>query len=280
MKTYHYTSGEGLFGILNSSKLRLTNQNFLNDPSEISYANQLILETLKENKEINDIHSSLFNESALNTMIAPFDLYIASFSKNPDSLDMWNYYSKGNGYCIEFELNEFLKNNISIENLSLQTFDIIYNQEEQIEKIKKLITDFSDDSKEYEQLTINVQNVGEETEYYNLEYKRDQIILRFNEELWKLKMQLKNKAYEREQEVRIVASELKYERNTSEYRVNSSGLIIDFISLNFELEKTVKSISLHPLSGEIHHLGLSNFIQNKFKNKLSITKSKIPFREI
>lgn len=38
---YHYTSYEGLKGILSSQKLRFTDYKFLNDPTEIEYCKKL-----------------------------------------------------------------------------------------------------------------------------------------------------------------------------------------------------------------------------------------------
>src|SRR5689334_19474832 len=138
MTLYHYTSGQGLFGIINSGKLHCTNVNFLNDPSEQSYFQQILAIVFAEYEDTRDVYSTLFNESFQKAVLDPFEKFIASFSKNPDSLSMWNYYAKGNGYNIGLDIDKIIEQN-GDSNLAIQKIELIYDQKIQIEKTKEFL---------------------------------------------------------------------------------------------------------------------------------------------
>ena len=141
---YHYTSWEVLFnGILASKNLanhyvvlRLYSINFMND-----YSEGLILPNMIMNKEESVFRSRLSDKkedliqnlqrlslyerrkqiadySAKKNKIKHFS---TSFSHNPDSLPMWNYYGKkGEGLAIGFQVKEIL-------NQGYKVFDCIYD---------------------------------------------------------------------------------------------------------------------------------------------------------
>ncbi len=43
---WHYTSPQGLYGILTDSCFHVTNAKFLNDPSEIKYADNVLIKAM------------------------------------------------------------------------------------------------------------------------------------------------------------------------------------------------------------------------------------------
>lgn len=124
---YHYTSPEGLEGILTSNSLHFTNIYFLNDKSEMIYTHELLKKILPDlQNEINpellqEINkradyvtcSNYYNEES--EVLFREDFYIASFSTDSDNLALWNNYTKNDnkiGYNIAFDvlkLIEFVK---------------------------------------------------------------------------------------------------------------------------------------------------------------------------
>ena len=115
MVLYHYTTGQGIFGILNSSKLHCSNINFLNDPSEETYFKEVLSEVLAASNECRAIHDKLYNQSYEEVILNPTAKFIVSFSKNPDSLSMWNYYASGNGYSIGIDIDSVITANKCFE---------------------------------------------------------------------------------------------------------------------------------------------------------------------
>ncbi|MCK4786522.1 MAG: DUF2971 domain-containing protein [Desulfobacteraceae bacterium] len=104
---YHYTSASGFQGIVESGEIWLTNTDFVNDTTDCK--------ALQE-------ESRLFGEGELscNRYIEKYwprflknndksasNFYVASFNKNPDSLEQWRAY--GN-ICIGFDVKQLKKN--------------------------------------------------------------------------------------------------------------------------------------------------------------------------
>lgn len=282
MKGFHYTSGQGLFGIITSKKLHCTNQKFLNDPSELTYANSKIEEVLKSNHSFNDIYQNLINSSFQDNVVAPFDIYISSFSQNSDSLNLWKYYSQGNGYNLELDLEQIIKQNNG-RGFAMYKFKIIYHENEQKILIREFFNKFKEDNKKYVTLSEEIKiSRDDKSAYSELITKTTVIVERFNRELWKLKMNLKHKAYEDEKEIRLVISEDKFFQNSSQFKVTSKGIIVDYIELNLDLIKTLNSVTLHPINNTaLHKNGVEKLMLKEIGfNSIPLISSDLPFREL
>jgi hypothetical protein len=194
MTLYHYTSGQGIFGIINSGELHCSNVNFLNDPSEQSYFQELLVLVFKKSKECEKIYSTLFNDSFQQAVVDPFERFVASFSKNADSLSMWNYYAKGNGYSV-IEENEDA-------NLSIQKIELIYNEVQQLEDTTKFILSHKDNCDKWEQLDEELKTIKEDIDF-NLTLEQNYLMEDFNDGIHKLKIGFKHQAYEREHEIKV-----------------------------------------------------------------------------
>ena len=126
----HYTSIDSLFNILHTSKLRLYDLNYSNDPQEYSNTLKRCGINLSENK-IEEIKSSIFTSS--------FCKYL---SKSDESLNMWRLYGyNGNGVGLVFEVknekddwNEYLLKNVIYQDVNA---DLL------IQQLYKLIDEYS-----------------------------------------------------------------------------------------------------------------------------------------
>lgn len=71
------------------------------------------------------------------------DRYLCSFSKNKDSLAMWNYYSKGNKYegfnigFYPYSIKESLKKLLGDKEAEFHIYPVIYSRSEQKRLIEK-----------------------------------------------------------------------------------------------------------------------------------------------
>lgn len=99
-KLYHYTSQDGLIGILRNACLFASDVRFMNDHTERKYADQFFTKLAGEIPEFSEIYGHLLED-------APFQLqtseYAACFSNNGDSLPQWKMYGGFNGYSIGWE---------------------------------------------------------------------------------------------------------------------------------------------------------------------------------
>lgn len=127
---YHYTSPEGLLGILQPDKTLLwfSQYNNLNDSSEGTHIVDIYKDTLEDllnEKEIDKSFYDIISDCEPLTIksfcnpsrngldpegcsLTTFNTYICCFSKKPDSIDMWRHYIKNNtcnGFCIELHRN-------------------------------------------------------------------------------------------------------------------------------------------------------------------------------
>jgi len=106
---WHYTSGPGLIGIVETATLWATQVSCLNDQSEIMHAAGLLREQfdrrLQEN--LDDEADRYFFARAIESLTPNLsltsDLYIASFSEKEDNLGQWRAYGGGEGgYVVGF----------------------------------------------------------------------------------------------------------------------------------------------------------------------------------
>lgn len=124
---YHYTSIDGIIGILRNKELWFTNIYFLNDNQELFYTYKLIDEVIKEiKKELSNafyekikarknylLSDDYFDQEK--NVWARQEYYVASFSTDEDNLALWNYYTKTDttGYNICFKDYAFCKHSVA-----------------------------------------------------------------------------------------------------------------------------------------------------------------------
>ena len=108
---FHYTSINGLQGILNSKTLRFTNIKYMNDKDEIIAGLDSMAKACDASEEERSRLLSAFTKHGTQT-------FVCCFSLEEDSLPMWNYYTKeihNQGYNIEFDdkklVESILRNN-------------------------------------------------------------------------------------------------------------------------------------------------------------------------
>lgn len=255
MDLFHYTSPIGmqsiLFGDSNQVTLWASRYDCLNDYSEGNLAEAVFQEVCLELKKCDEISEDLYKlfstVSPAKTILLHYhsgdeikitrpecDRYICSFSKNKDSLAMWNYYSKGSKYegfnigvfpyCIKASLEKFFHETEATFN----TYPVIYKRSEQKMMIKDLLIRLRDK--------------------YDKEYETS-IRYIISNKLTDWSLIFKNECFQHEEEVRIIVDVAKRENKIKiNYRVNS-GYVVPYIEL--KLDKDVISyVNFGPLQCE------------------------------
>lgn len=100
---YHYTSLEGLIGIIESQSLYASNLYYLNDRKEYQHGIELILEIVRDLKR-EKLNSGILSKVERNIdLIKQSERYVACFSSDGDLLSQWRAYgSNGRGVSIGF----------------------------------------------------------------------------------------------------------------------------------------------------------------------------------
>jgi hypothetical protein len=181
---YHYTKAESFRGIIESREIWMTNAFFVNDKMELRHfsdCNDLFEDTEFKNPELFD---EFKNEPQQFEPKDVEDYYLASFSKNGESLSQFCAY--GN-YCIGFESQKLKKNNWKGYN-NFNLFKCVYNQED----IKKWIIE-KDKLEEWQNECFHSDRDGgyKRFAFYGVKYAA--------------RAKLKNKHYESEKEIRLLA---------------------------------------------------------------------------
>jgi hypothetical protein len=135
---YHYTSLDGLIGIINGNSVWASHCKYLNDSTEYIHALNFPI-SLSNDIYMEDDYLSPFGFSmrkALDEM-KHNDVYVSSFSEKSDLLSQWRgYCPPGRGVCIGFN-RDVLENFCLANNLNLNK--CIYSETEQLQEMKKLI---------------------------------------------------------------------------------------------------------------------------------------------
>lgn len=110
---YHYTTQDGLLGILKKSEIWATDILYLNDAAEFNPFLNLIKKEIqkiirsKSKKEDKELFKQLFDNSK---ELDKFQIFVCSFSVDGDLLSQWrSYCPDNNGFSIGFEYTQ-LKN--------------------------------------------------------------------------------------------------------------------------------------------------------------------------
>lgn len=261
---WHYTSTNGLVGIIRDDpaehgKLHFwfTRSDCLNDTSEgahiIDSYQQVCNDLLKQgdiSREFFDcikhceISSHQFinfplpmsDDGVHNSMLdyVPCHAYICSFSLKEDSLDMWRYYSKGNGgyglkltpfifdYYKEYEYSEYDENAIFIK---ICSYKVIYDDSEKIEMLNRIILDTF--------IAYQNENIAEQEKANNAKHFIQFVLKNFQ-------FQFKHPCFASEQEYRFVVylpyskpRNLKNELPAIKHRVQN-GIVVPYIDLVVE----------------------------------------------
>ncbi len=307
---WHYTSVDGLLGIIRNEqnehkKLHFwfTRSDCLNDKSEGTDILRLFLEECSKLLEINAItksfydtiknaeisnhqfvnfpiptHEDFTHESILDCV--PCHAYICSFSLKEDSLDMWRYYSKGNGgyglKCYSFLFDRYKDYEYSdyeedaVFSL-IKSYKVIYNEDEKRQILKNIIID-----------TFSVyKNASEEN---NDKYQEAKSFIQYALKIFQF--QFKNECYSSEQEYRFVfylpynkPNLLQNKMPTIKFR-SQNGMPVPYIDLVVENGTSyLKEVLISPFIENENALATINDYLTECGFTCKVKKSELPVRK-
>lgn len=138
---FHYTTREGLFGILSSFKIWASSSQFLNDASEFTYSTQLIAEIATDLKKSS---TNWFEQQLLNHAVALHtsdslkrQVFVFSLSENGDLLSQWRAYGRnGNAYAMGFSPSMLVE---TLADQRILLAPCLYERDAQVLKIRELL---------------------------------------------------------------------------------------------------------------------------------------------
>lgn len=249
---FHYTSPVGCTSILTEDSSALTlwasRYDCLNDISEgelVQDRYRQVCEELLENGQISNYLYELFSEiQPARTILIPingnhtirvkrveYDYYVCSFSKNSDSLAMWNYYSKSSkyeGYNIGFYamIKENIESFFESKEAVADIYPVIYENTAQKELIRALLLKMKE---------LYSQEQGTSIRYV------------ISNKLTEWRLVFKSDYFKHEEEVRIVVKVSKKGSGIPLKFRNNAGYLIPYIELKLD-KSMVSYVNVGPLN--------------------------------
>lgn len=144
-KLYHYTTAEGVRGIVENREFLATKSDFLNDKLEFQYAVE-VMERLTEKYIVNeDLRQRFFSKLKTeidrlgvitptcdtdgNCDVDEMSFYVVAFSKFQNNALLWAEFTDFRGYCLEFDYEKI------VEGFQHRVFlhgTVIYDEKEQM----------------------------------------------------------------------------------------------------------------------------------------------------
>lgn len=308
---FHYTTAEGLKGIIDSSCFFASRSDFLNDYTEMKYCWDLVLQIvdslimvcrqdqITRNKELefyNDLKCE--TEKYCIEIDELEEIFVLSFTKNEDSLAMWSHYAGSDGYNIAIDLRDNIELWNKLDGIQFRYGAVVYNKARQQEIIRKEIN-------RAVAIWNNIESTASKWTYLVI----DALLYRIK--VWT--MFLKNGLFEEEQEVRIAFFRANPEINTKriieslhsmypeseideiknildknsltlkddnlikQFRVRNN-IIYPFIKIAFET-KSITGVRVGPINKlDKAVLGLSMYLASRGLKGRKVDRSKCPLR--
>jgi hypothetical protein len=141
----HYTTQGGLIGILKDKAMWATDAAYLNDSQEVVYAVNLAKKYFR-NRTPKDLRFEMEMRNILEQtegLAGRLPAYVASFSEEPDLLSQWRgYCSEGPGFTLCVSAGRMMT---LAGTHDWQFFKCIYDEDAQVEILKKMLGEAVDD---------------------------------------------------------------------------------------------------------------------------------------
>lgn len=277
---YHYTSPEGLIGMISNNCIWATNIFYLNDSEEFMrgidiarHKIQHLYDSLPtpEKKRLERLKKDLSN-------IGPsqhISTYVCSLTEMGDQLSQWRGYCRGGGFSVGFP-KEGLKK-VAIEN-DFDLYQCLYDEAEQEKTILQVIERFAIPwCREPEPFRQKNPSASETDVSCGISSK-------FIWELHKACSLIKNPSFAEEKEWRLI-SKTKSNWHTKELFRASKGLIVPYVKIEFpgpenrEFWKHVRVVVGPSPYPEESRLSAKKLFRNNHGYEVAIHNTRSSFRD-
>lgn len=273
---YHYTSLQGLQGILDSSKMWFSDIAFLNDASEMQLAIDMIESFIAEiGNDLSDVETELLRRSSVSSSPSSCSdgFFVSCFCSNSDLLSQWRAYgNNGKGFALGFNTKRIGNSN------NFRVRKVLYDKNIQSRLIRELIKD-----------TLNLlREVSKGKTIEDLD-KQDNILPTFSaflsNHLTELLCTFKHESFKEEDEWRVIYNFTRHnDVNDLKFR-EGNDFPIPFVEMplskeikgmpNSELVEIVYGPTLHE---ELTKKSLTLLLETKNLEFVEVRKSNAPLR--
>lgn len=270
---YHYTSIEGLLGIIGTKSIWASDILYLNDKDEFHHTLNLLESKAGENfkgRYKNKTKQLLYDLFKRKGILEEFDIYVFSLSENGDLLSQWRGYCPHFGFSIGFDYS-LLVNTIEANNLSnCILLPCFYDEQKKKEYVTQL---FNFLLVSIAREAMNKKGANED-EFQNL-------FLEYTENIIKTASIFKSESFAEEREWRLFAIIKKDGKETEIKFRKGNSMIIPFIELNILYKPNVipiKEIIVSPAPNQNISIKSTVKLINSQRIRCDVNGSKIPYR--
>jgi hypothetical protein len=270
---YHYTTAQGLIGILESNSLWASNVSYMNDLSELRYTKKLLDEEMMKAVQDDPESDRIAFKNVFNIVIDGFNAYACCFCENGDQLSQWRAYSdSGTGYALGFDESQLQAK------LDGVLGTIIYQRDKQLKSIMPTIKKAAVESRKW----------GEK--HGQDRTQRKQFIMEtIRKLLWDslaFFFVFKDPAFEEERESRLIIVNNTVEKLDHVRFREMRGTVVPFIELKVKQSETgnkellpiievVQGPLIEPALGE---KSLKLLLRKHGYENVAVKRSKVPIR--
>lgn len=205
---YHYTTLDGLQGIVKNRSIWCSDISSLNDPLELQYGKRLVVERLDEviKKESDKIIVRMLE--VVKSLVEQFDKafqyrpYVACFCECDNLLSQWRAYATGGGgYILGISFDNNTSSCDASDNLSDESYlllrKVVYDPDEQRKLIARYISEITQGAKDA--IKMWVQQPEAEVGWLIYQAATESVNI-----LWDIILSLKHQAFSEEKEWRLI----------------------------------------------------------------------------
>lgn len=271
---YHYTDKNGLYGILQSGNIWLSDIYQMNDPSEMRYgltpvndiADKLITGPNYQTREFG-LHLKFMIDNSIRSIV---QFYIASFTQKENDLNQWRAYGDdGHGFALKFSGGALEKCFVDKRNALCATFLPKYSN-------KELVNIIAENEKELSPLIKQLQSG------YEWHNSLKQLINIFLIEMLMHSIFYKHEAYTEEKEYRFLIAQADLTQNTTQnVKIHPvSGRVYTEFDWKTSAAGALQEVMIGPAADKDAEYWVEQClkISGYARNSVKISRSEIPYR--
>jgi hypothetical protein len=292
---HHYTTIDGLHGILKSREVWGTSVEYLNDSVEISYGMDLAKDVVNQEIKGNAGDDNLVIQVQLFRILAELEhhrsntsYFVTCFCEAPDLLSQWRAYGKNAGYSLNVIADKFYSSVSSLNEDALRQGGtsprraaymerVIYDPEVQGSLLSKVLRSCVD---AYRELAMGEDFLGEEKrspmdkDFYELTERFSKYAAR---QALRFVSQFKHPAFAEEKEWRLVHRRDAFDYGGVEFRT-ANGRLIPYVKMKFDLDESLESITCGPPSSQLSMNSIKTFMSASGLKHKPLVAANAPLR--
>ena len=269
---FHYTTQNGLLGIIESKSLWLSDNQYMNDMTEYNHTIDLVKDELKKRgyekfrKFLDTIDSGF--ETLLENIYEKYPFFVCSFCENGNLLSQWRgYCSNGGGYSIGFDKAHIVKLRKKYKKFNFVR--CVYEKKIQKEIIRKYL---KDSVSTFQKFNISNCNDANLTRIF---------ISNFFKMLLTIIPMLKDSSFREECEWRIVSNFRKIKPSQKKFREGKFAIVpyVEFKLANKREKLNISKIIVGPNPHiELSLKSVKSILSAQNVNCALVERSRIPYR--